>query len=292
MLLLGEPMVAWWLFLARRTSWEIVDPMPLVRRRRLGQIFRVASRQVKACPGTFAATAGLALPLVGVALLIGAVARRLPFLGDLVEVSDSDGTDGRWLVATIIATSLVTLAFVLISGAVAFIVGDGPEMRPSARDAARAVWARLGGFVVAVLIAAAVLGVLTVIVIGAPIAVWLFVRWQFTPQVVMLEGEGGRRALARSATLVRKRWFHTALATLLVWALMAGVGMVVGLVLLILFTGLPLWVLSAVIALCDVLVMPYGALVLTYLYGDAVASQRSPDLAEADLSVAVGGDRG
>ncbi|HEY4609155.1 MAG TPA: Vps62-related protein [Ilumatobacteraceae bacterium] len=291
MLLVVAAIVALLLFLARRTSWEIVDPMPLVRRRRLGQIFRVASRQIKACPGTFAATAGLALPVVGVALLIGAVARRLPFLGDLVEVSDSDGTDGRWLVATIIATTLVTLAFVVISAAVAWIIG-GPQVRPSARDAARAVSARLGGLVVAVLIAAAVLGVLAVIVIGVPIAVWLFVRWQFTPQVVLLEGEGGRRALARGDRLVRKRWLHTALATLLVWALMAGVGMVVGLVLLIFFTGLPLWVLSAVIALCDVLVMPYGALVLTYLYGDAVASQRSPDLAEADLSVAVGGDRG
>jgi hypothetical protein len=58
------------------------------------------------------------------------------------------------------------------------------------------------------------------------------------------------------------------------------VGMVVGLVLLIFFTGLPLWVLSAVIALVDVLVMPYAALVLTYLYGDAVASHRTADVTE------------
>jgi hypothetical protein len=36
-------------------------------------------------------------------------------------------------------------------------------------------------------------------------------------------------------------------------------------------------------------VMPYGALVLTYLYGDAVASQTSPDRADPDLSVIVPG---
>jgi len=210
-------------------------------------------------------------------LLIAAVARRLPFFGDLVEVSDSDGTDGRWVVATIIATSLILLAFVLISAAVARIIGGSPDVRTSAGEAARTVWARRAGLVLAVAIATVVLGVLGLAVIGAPIAVWLFVRWQFTAQVVALEGAAGRGALADSARLVRKRWFHTALATLLVWALVAGVGMVVGLVLLILFTGLPVWVLSAVIALCDVLVMPYGALVMTYLYGDALASPRSTD---------------
>jgi hypothetical protein len=40
----------------------------------------------------------------------------------------------------------------------------------------------------------------------------------------------------------------------------------------VLFTGLPLWALSVIVTLCDVLLMPYLALVMTYLYGDAVAS--------------------
>ena len=277
MMLVVAGIVALLLFLARRTSWEVVDPMPLVRRRRLGQIARVAGRQFRAHLRTFAATALLAVPVAAIALLIAAVARRLPIYGDLVEVADTEGTDGRWVVATIIATSLVMLAFALISAAVAWIVGDGPDVRPSAGQAARRVWARLGGLLLAAVIATAVLGVLSATVIGAPVALWLFVRWQFTAQVVMLEDLGGAGALGRSAALVRKRWFHTAIATLLVWAVIAGVGMIVGLVLLVFFTGLPLWALSAVIAFCDVLLMPYGALVLTYLYGDAVASQRSAD---------------
>jgi len=267
-------------FVVRRTSWDIVEPMPLVRRRRLGEIIRVSVRQVRANRATFAATVLLALPVAGIAMLLAVVARRLPFLRGFVEVSDSDGTDGRWLVATMIATGLAILAFVLISAGVAWIVGNGADVRASARDAARAVWVKVVGLVVAVVLATVALGVLSILVVGIPIAVWLFVRWQFTAQVVMLKGLGGRQALARSASLVKKRWFHTALVTVLALGAVGVVGMIVGLVLLILFTGLPLWVLSAVIALVDVLVMPYAALVLTYLYGDAVASHRTADVTE------------
>jgi len=263
----------------RRTSWDIVEPMPLVRRRRLGEIIRVSVRQVRANRATFAATVLLALPVAGIAMLLAVVARRLPFLRGFVEVSDSDGTDGRWLVATMIATGLAILAFVLISAGVAWIVGNGADVRASARDAARAVWVKVVGLVVAVVLATVALGVLSILVVGIPIAVWLFVRWQFTAQVVMLKGLGGRQALARSASLVKKRWFHTALVTVLALGAVGVVGMIVGLVLLILFTGLPLWVLSAVIALVEVLVMPYAALVLTYLYGDAVASHRTAEVA-------------
>jgi hypothetical protein len=266
-------------FVVRRTSWDIVEPMPLVRRRRLGEIIRVSVRQVRANRATFAATVLLALPVAGIAMLLAVVARRLPFLRGFVEVSDSDGTDGRWLVATMIATGLAILAFVLISAGVAWIVGNGVDVRASARDAARAVWAKIVGLVVAVVLATVALGVLSILVVGIPVAVWLFVRWQFTAQVVVLEGLGGRQALARSASLVKRRWFHTALVTLLALGAVGVVGMIVGLVLLILFTGLPLWVLSALIALVEVLVMPYAALVLTYLYGDAVASHRIAEVA-------------
>src|SRR6185436_6693719 len=67
-------------FVVRRTSWDIVDPMPLVLRRRLGEIIRVAVRQVRAHRATFAATVLLALPVAGIAMLLAVVARRLPFL--------------------------------------------------------------------------------------------------------------------------------------------------------------------------------------------------------------------
>ncbi len=71
---------------------------------------------------------------------------------------------------------------------------------------------------------------------------------------------------------MRKRWWHTALVTFVVAFLIGSVGVIVGLLLLVIFTGLPLWALSAIVAACEVLMMPYGALVMTFLYGDAIAS--------------------
>ena len=111
---------------------------------------------------------------------------------------------------------------------------------------------------------------MSITVVGVPVAIWLFVRWQFMPQAIVLEGHNGRAALARSGHLTRRRWWHTALVTGVTVAIVNGLGIVVGLVLLVVFTGLPLWALSAMVALCNILVMPFGALVMTYLYGDAV----------------------
>jgi hypothetical protein len=56
-----------------------------------------------------------------------------------------------------------------------------------------------------------------------------------------------------------------------VYGLVTLAGILVGLVLLLLFTGLPLWALSILVGLAQVLVLPLGALVLTLAYGDARA---------------------
>ncbi len=78
--------------------------------------------------------------------------------------------------------------------------------------------------------------------------------------------------MRRSGELVRKRWWHTALVTLAVAVLINVFGLIVGLLVLIVFTGLPIWALSVVVVMCNLLVMPFGALVMTFLYGDAIAS--------------------
>jgi hypothetical protein len=54
------------------------------------------------------------------------------------------------------------------------------------------------------------------------------------------------------------------------------------LALLVAFTGLPLWALSAVVVLCDLLAMPYGALVITFCYGDALAAPADNTVTVAD----------
>jgi hypothetical protein len=107
------------------------------------------------------------------------------------------------------------------------------------------------------------------------------------PQAVMLEDLDGIPAVKRSSRLVRGRWWHTALFAGVVNIVLGGAGLVVGLILLVAFTGLPLWTLSVAITVVSVFVMPLGAIAMTLLYGDAVAERRDAELARDE---AAGGD--
>ena len=259
-------------FLLRRTSWRKVAPLPVVSRRRAGEIARASASIYRRHPGTFAAVGALAVPVALLALVLGAVLSRLPLIGDLVTVADSEGTGSRLVISSINGGVFTALAFVVVSAAVAWIIGDPSGARPSVRQAVRAVGRRAGHLGTAFVPAAVIVVLLGLTFFGIPVAIWLLVRWQFLAQVTMLEGVGGQRTLVRSAALVRRRWWHTALVAALVTVTVTGIGLVVGLLLLVLFTGLPLWSLSAIVTACEVLLLPFGALVMTLLYGDAVAS--------------------
>jgi hypothetical protein len=69
-----------------------------------------------------------------------------------------------------------------------------------------------------------------------------------SPQVVVLERRHGRAALASSGRLVRGRWWHNASLTAIALTGVSALGIVVGLIVLITFTGLPLWALSVIVA--------------------------------------------
>jgi hypothetical protein len=60
-------------------------------------------------------------------------------------------------------------------------------------------WACASSFVPAVV----VIWLLSLTIVGAPVAAWLTVRCAFLAQVTMLEGRSGRGALRRSGGLVR-----------------------------------------------------------------------------------------
>lgn len=267
-------------FLVQRTSWRRVEPLPVVRRRRAGEIARASLELYRRHPGVFAAAGLLAVPVGVLALLTGALIRRVPLVGSLVTISDTDGTGGRLVISAAITGVLGVLAFVVVSAVVAAIVGDPSGEPPSFSRALRAVGARSRDLAWAFVLAAVVILLLDLTVFAVPVSVWLTVRWQFMAQVATLEGLGARRALARSGELVRGRWFHTAVVTLIVGFIVTVTGLVIGLLLLIVFTALPLWALSVVMTLCNVLALPLGALIMTLLYGDAVASDTGADRAE------------
>lgn len=261
-------------FLLQRTSWRRVDPVPVVARRRAGEIARAGVALYRARPATFAALGGIAVPVAVLAALVSAVLTHLPFVGDATTVAEDGGARGKLLVTSVVAAAFWPLTVLLVSaGVAAVLVGDPRAV--SARQALRAVAERSWDLATSFVPAMVLVGALSFTVVGAPVAVWLAVRLQFLPQVTMLEGLRNRRAMARSGSLVRGRWLHTAVVTLLVWVVVHVVALGVGLLLLVVVAGLPLWAVSLATVGVQVLVVPLGAIVLTLLYGDARAEHEA-----------------
>jgi hypothetical protein len=270
------------LWLVRRTDWTLVDEVPIVRRRRAGQLLRSAASTYRREPVSLVTLGLIYLPT---AIVIGVVAGILGALPLIREVFDLAGTNsGSGLViAALIGGFANAAAFVALNSMVAsYIATIGTPHETSPTAAASRTWGLrrdlLGGLVRSYAI---VIGLL-ITVVGTPWAIRQLVRYQFMSHVVTLEGADARRALARSSELVRGRWWHTALLVAAINGLIAIAGLVIGLLVLVVFTGLPMWIFSALITLIYALVAPVGAIAMTLLYGDAVAEHGGTDGGEGD----------
>lgn len=271
-------------FALGRTRWERVDPSPVVRRRRAGQLARASLERFRAEPLVFLGIGLLALPAIALAGLVVAGARALPLIGPLLDLSDTGG--GSRVVLSAVAGGIAnSIAFVFVVAGVAWALdrSDGGD-RADVGGAVRATRARAGSLAAAVAVGFVVTAALVSTVVLAPIAAWLVVRWQLAAPVIALERAGAVDGLRRSAALTRRRWWHTFLVTGLVNLVVAGAGTVVALLVLTVFNSLPLWSTTVVVAAVSAVVLPLGAIAISLLYGDAVA-QRSEAHAEAPSEV-------
>jgi hypothetical protein len=257
-------------FLLRRTSWRRVPPLPVVARRRAGEIACASMTMYGERPITFAALGLIAVPVALLAALVTAVLDHLPGVGDASTVADDGGSGSRLLLGAAVAAAFWPLTVLLVSAAVAWVTRTVP-LDTSPRQALHAVARRGRDLATSFVPAVLAIWLLSLTVVAAPVAVWLTVRFAFLAQVTMLEGCRGRAALRRSGGLVRHRWVHTAVITGLVWVVVNVAAALVGLLLLVTFTGLPLWVVTLAGVMCQVLLTPLGAIALTLLYGDARA---------------------
>jgi hypothetical protein len=96
----------------------------------------------------------------------------------------------------------------------------------------------------------------------------------------MLEDLDGRQGLARSSELVSGRWWHTAVFLSIFNGMVLGLSLALGIVLLVVFSQIPLWLFSALITVFFALFVPLSALALTLLYGDARAEEQGAGPAE------------
>jgi hypothetical protein len=282
LLLLGT--ILW--LLVRRTSWRSVPPRPVVARRRAGEIVRGAVHLYRRRPLTFLALGLHVVPVAILAALVSALLVHLPGIGAATTVAEAGEPGGTVLISAAVAAVFLPLSIVVVSAPVAWLLAADEADQPGAREAVVAQQDHRKELASSFFPAVVLIGLLSLTVVGLPIAVWLTVRYQFLPQVTMLEGARGRRALARSGALIRGRWLHTGVIAAVTWATVQGVAVIVGLLMLIFFTGLPLWAITATDVLCQIALMPLGAMILTLLYGDARA-HRDPPLRPKDLTAAL-----
>jgi hypothetical protein len=260
----------------RRTEWNRVPSTPIVSRRRAGQIIRASWRLYR---GDFKARVLFGLifvPTAVVAGLIGALVLLIPLVGDVLDAGGTDSLTG--VVFVLMAGGLANLAaYVVVNALVAAHMDDSTSERRSAGESARFVWAKRGELVRGFLRAVLIVGALLVSIVGIPWGIRQLIRYQFLPQAVVLDGVDGRGGLDRSSDLVKGRWFHTATMITVFNGLVVASGMVVGLLMLVLFARIPLWLFSAMMPLVYALIVPLTASGQTMLYGDAVADNADVD---------------
>jgi hypothetical protein len=266
-------LVARWLI--GRTVWNEVAPIPMVARRRAGEIIRASATSYRRRAGVLITIGLVYIPAaIGVGLF-AALLQSLPLLRQLTELGGT--ASGSGLVFAVLAGSLANLmAFVAVNAMVAAyydLLADD-DVDASGLDAVRVAWSHRRDLVVGFLWAYVIIVVLLVSVIGIPVALWLLVRFQFLAQAVVTEGHDGRGALRRSAELVTGRWWHTAVMVGLFNLLVGVSALITGLLLLVVAAGIPLWLFSALISLVYALIVPLAAVAVTLLFGDAVAESR------------------
>lgn len=292
LVVLGLLVAMLWLAI-RSTDWSLVRPLPIVARRRWGQIVRSSIRIYRQRWAQFAilglAYLGVMLVTIGVMWII----RFLPFVGTLF---DAMGDRSGFGVMTAFTASAVPslIAYVLVEAASAHLLqGLEIDEERSWADACRAVAAQWRDLLIATVRATLVVVGLGITVVGLPWAIRQYVRYQFAPQAIMVERRSGRDALARSTALVRTRWWHTALVLSAVHGAVALLALLVGLLALVLATGLPLWVLTVVQVLVLGLLIPVVSIVVALLYGDAVAEypERTDEDSPAEPVVVAGASR-
>ena len=265
--------VAKWLI--GRTVWNEVSAVPMVARRRAGEIIRAAADSYRRRAGVLITIGLVYLPAAAVVGLLAALLQSLPLFRQLTEVSGTASGTG-FLFALLVGSLANVMAFVAVNAMVAAyydLLGDD-NVEATGPDAVRVAWSHRRDLTVGFLWSYLIIAVLLLSVIGIPVALWLLVRFQFLAQAVVTEGHDGRGALRRSAALVQGRWWHTALLVGLFNLLVGVSALVAGLLLLVVAAGIPLWLFSALISLVNALIVPLAAVAVTLLFGDAVGEEQ------------------
>jgi hypothetical protein len=211
----------------RRTRWSPAEPVPLRQRRAAGQIVRTTARVRRAEPGTFLLLGLLVIPAMLAAA--GLQALLLDVLGMREWLGDRGWGGLRALIALVLVLLAVGVGYAFCSAAITSamaLIGRGAPVGvgASVENLRGRGWSAVGGTLGTLVVCV----VLAVTVIGIPFAAWLFVRWLFLQEAIILRGLGLRDALRQSAALVRGAWWRTLGAAALFVAVAIATAPIVG----------------------------------------------------------------
>jgi hypothetical protein len=267
---LGLLLLAGALAAFERTSWSPVKPVPIRAPRDGGQILRAARRIYG---GNLRLFIGIGLIFVPVSLVFSAlqyVLLRLTGLRDVVAVAGRGNLVSAFA-GLLVGALGVLIASVIVGAAVAAAL-DGLDAGRSVRPwpAYRRAFDRLGELAGAVVGEVVLVVLLLLSVVGIPLAVHLLVRWAFVAQTAVIEEHPARAALARSAELVRGRWWRVFGITATVNVLAVLSGPVVGVTVLLTATSASLDAINVIGSLVYMFTIPLAAVAITLLYFDLV----------------------
>jgi hypothetical protein len=258
---------------ARLTRWRPVEPSPLRRERAVGQLLRAGIALYRRYARTV-------VPIGLLAVAFGVAAAwvqtyifdktRLRFVANIAT------EDINSLLALVVGVPAYPLALALVGAPVvsALRLVDGGKP-VGVWPAIRAVAPRLPRVLAAQFAAALVVLLLTLTVIGIPLAVKKAVDWTFVPQELIFKGGSVRAALRTSTRLAAGRWWSIAAVDIGLFLLGAVFGALAG-SLLLLLTNASLSTVNIFGLLVFGLVLPYLAIVWTLLYLDPRAPRATP----------------
>lgn len=190
--------------------------------------FIKATRLYRRAWPTLLVIGALLLPIGIIFNGIQFIATRLP-PGNLV-IALLENSPGAYYAVALLLLIFQHLASLVVTGPMVIEVYE--DIRNGQSSSPRDVWNRtrehIPDLVRSVGRGALVIVLLSITLIGVPVAIWLTIRWYFIPQATMLDGATGKAALKRSAQSVQGRWWRVALTIVAMLAMAAVPGILIG----------------------------------------------------------------
>jgi hypothetical protein len=160
--------------------------------------------------------------------------------------------------------------WLVISAVVASLAITDRGQRVGVTESYELTFSRFRPLVGARLRAIGIIALLSVTIVGIPLAIYLGVRWTFLEQAVLFDGANARDARRVSARVVSGHWWRTLGAGYSVAAVGIGLGPVIGMV-FVLLSSIALTYINVITSIFYVALIPFVGIALTLLYFDLQA---------------------